>query len=352
MKIFHVLPLAVLCSMPLSPAQEAVTDPVGVVNIDILSNSDTIVAVPLTSEKFSAGAVESIQGAGPVTVNVASNPNFEDDLSNFYYLRFTSGERNGMYYTITGNTATSLTLDNAGDDLSPVVAGDTFEIVKYWTLNSLFPYDQPETAANPLTRSLGNFAFQVRSRVLLPDTVGTGTNRAPQNGYFFTSNGWVKDISGNPPSNNVILPPDSYIIIRQPSTVTETSWSLKGNVTMGACSIPLATTTSGHEDNYVSVQRPVDQTISDLGLDTAFVESLGTFAFQRRDLLLLYSINGTGINRSASRTFYRTSSGWKEDIAGSPSADDVVVSAGSALVIRKYKTADGTTEIWENQPSY
>lgn len=143
---------AALIALPLSlSAQSVTTDPVGVINVDLPGNSDTVVSVPFHRPVEFQGSVDSIDG-NQITVNGTpgwSTNQFVYDApgqTDTFYVLFASGEKEGMFYTIDANTADTLTLDLAGDTLAGVQSdqddgpgmGDILKIIPYWTLGTLF----------------------------------------------------------------------------------------------------------------------------------------------------------------------------------------------------------------------
>jgi uncharacterized protein (TIGR02597 family) len=359
MNKFLAFPLFVsaLVAGPFLHAQTVATDPVGAVSLTIKGNSDTIVAVPLTAMPSYSGAVATKAAAGGNAFNLTVSGTTgwtTDQFANLYYVRMTSGAKAGMYYTITANTASQVTLDTAGDDLSGIAAADTFKILKYWTLGTLFPPASAGTAANPLTASEGLGAPQRRSQIILPDNASAGINLSSTGTFFFINGGnWVAADTGNPVSDNTILYPDTYFTIRQPSTVpTDVAWTSVGSVALTKLIIPLGTRVAGQQDNHVGVTRPVDLKLSELGLESGFMDSVGLGSPQRRDTLLVFDNTTAAFNKSASKTFFHYAGNWYEANTGSPIANDQIIPAGSGLIVRKYQNVSATTSLWSNLATY
>lgn len=345
---------AVLAAASLQ-AQTAATDPVGAVAITLKGASDTVVAVPLTPAPTYSGLVASASaGAGNAyNISVSGTPGWTNgQFSGLFYVRVTSGTKAGMYYTVTGNTPTQLTLDSAGDNLAGLVAGDSFKVFRYWTLGTLFPPASAGTAANPLTPSTGTASFQRRSVLLLPDNASNGINLSAAGAYFFTSaNGWVSAATGNPAANDTVLWPDSYFIVRQPSDVADASWVCVGNVATSRLMSPLRAAEATQQDNFVGLARPVDVRLADLGLETAFVESTGLASFQRKDLLLTFDNSVSAVNKAPTGSYFRFSGNWYSTANGTPLANDDVLKAGAGFIIRKAQNPVGSA-LWANNPTY
>jgi uncharacterized protein (TIGR02597 family) len=352
---FPLLAVAVLGTAPIAHAQTVATDPVGAVRLTIKGNSDTIVAVPLTVMPNYSGAVASTAaGSGSAfNLNVSGTSGWTtNQFANLYYVRMTSGAKNGMYYTITANTAGQVTVDAAGDDLSGIAANDTFKILKYWTLGTLFPPASAGTATNPLTASTGLAAFQRKSQILVPNNVSAGINLSPAATYFFTTaDGWVAADTGNPSATDTILWPDTYFIVRQPASITsDVSWTTVGSVVMSKLSTPLSTQPAAAQDNYLGLPRPVDIRVADAGLESGFTDSLGLAAFQRRDVLFIFDNTTAGFNKAPTKTLFRYNGTWYQATAGNPVANDELLLAGSGFVVRKYQSPSST--MWANNAPY
>lgn len=334
-------------------AQSVTTNPVGAFSMTLPRGSDTIVAVPFQNVATFTGAVSSASVSGTsLTLNVSSSPSWAANAyQGFYYVRFTSGVKNGMYYTVTSNTSGALTVNTAGDDVSGVVAGDTFKLFQHYTLNTLFPFN--DATKNPLTASLNTLATGRRSQVIIPDNNFEGINLPAQGTYYFTSTGWIRAAAGNPVSNDVILYPDEFIIVRQPATVaSDVTVVFTGEVSTNALALPLATRTAGTRDNALALTRPVDVTLAASGLAAGFVESLNTLATGRRDQLIVFDNTQIGFNKSAARTYYRFGGNWIRAAAGNPNANAEVLSAGSGFIVRKFQTANAAVSVAQNTPNY
>jgi len=357
MNKFLQLPLfaAALVAAPLVRAQTAATDPVGAVRITIKGNSDTIVAVPLTVMPNYSGAVASTTAGSGSTfnLNVSGTTGWTtNQFANLYYVRMTSGAKNGMYYTITANTAGQVTVDTAGDNLSSIAASDTFKILKYWTLGTLFPPASAGTATNPLTASASTSPIARRTLILVTNPNAVGINVSASASYYFTSTNWY--VAGsNQIADDTVLYPDNPFTIRQPSTVSaDVAWSSVGSVALGSLAIPLATQASGSQDNAIALLRPIDLKLSELGLDSAFVQSASTSPLARRDQLFVFDNTTAGLNKSAARIYYRTANSWRKAGADTVVADSDVIRAGDAFTIRKYQTGTGASIVWNNTATY
>lgn len=327
--------------------------PVGYVNVPLLRASDTIVAVPLVSQIEYSGQIAAVTpaSAGRFEVTLSRPPGFTaDQFKTFYYLRVETGSRRGAYFTIAGNSSTTLTLESDGYDYTALAPGDAVCIRRYWTLGTLFPVSAAETPSNPLSPSVGTLAARRRSQIILFDNTFEGINLPAGGIYFFTVDGWYQATAGNPRADDVILHPDSSFIIRQPATVTaDTTWSVAGSVVEGDERIALFTSPAGPQDNAVAFNRPFDIKLSASGLESAFVASPSTFASDRRDQLLVFDNSIRSFNKTPVAIYYRVGHDWIKAVEGNPVANDDVLRATAGIVVRKYVNALGTPAEWLNQ---
>ena len=331
---------------------EVTTNPVGYVNIGLLRNSDTIVAVPLALGIEFSGSFSAITlGAdGCFTAHVASPVGFiTDQFKKFYYVRVRTGNRRGTYFTIVSNSANELTLDSAGHDYSAIAPGDSFCIRRYWTLSTLFPPSVEGTASNPLQSSLGPLGPQRRSQVIIPDSTYDGINLPAIGVYYFTATGWHQAVAGNPNADDIILYPDTSFTVRQPAGIaSDATWSLVGSVVEEDQRIPLFTRTSGGQDNAVALNRPIEFRLADSGLATGFVASSSTLGAGRRDQLMIFDNSVRAQNKPASAVYYLVGDNWIRAAFGNPSSNDDLISSTAGMVVRKYETPTGVTAEWLN----
>lgn len=319
--------------------------------------SDTLVSVPFM--KHPVKAVKTLSAvptptAGQATLTPAETTAWNaDELKDDYYVRITSGALAGHWYDVTGNAGSTLTIDLNDEDGSGFAKGDTFMVVEYWTLDSLFPPSEQTT----IHKSSGNLGYQQKSKILIPNIRDAGTELPAQEIYFLTDGGWKKSASGFPNAGNTILQPGLPFIIRHPAGVAATDFEPDGRVLRSADSIWIEQTATDKQDNTIALQRPVDLSLSDSGLDeVAFASSASHAKKDRKDELLVFDNGAKAFNKSPSATYYKVGQSWFLDSgngeANSSAADVKAISASGGLIIRKHKgTADAST-IWSNQPTY
>lgn len=343
------LAAALLAAPGVQAQTTATTDPVGFMTINLPVGSDTIVAAPLSKAPVFQGAVTSLSGF-VVTVTGA---NFGDLTTSPHYLQAVTGAQAGMIFDIASNTADTITLVNNGVTPTGLSAGTTFKVVPYWTLGTLFPATDQGVSFTPSASTLGNAR---RTQILFPSVVGTGINRAAASTFFFVTNSsWRSTTNSGVSADSTAILPDSYIIVRNPTNAaTGLKLTVAGSVNTAPMAVQLDRLSTGANDNYVSVSRPTDQTLNDLGLISsgAFTPSASTLGNARKDQLLIFNNASIGINKAASATYYYltnlTTQGWRSTTDGSTDAGTNVIPAGAGVVIRKATSTNTNSQFWTN----
>jgi uncharacterized protein (TIGR02597 family) len=273
-------------------------------------------------------------------------------------VKFSTGTDAGKWFAITANDATTLTLDLNGDTLT-AVAGNTLEVIKFWTLAELFDpaaaTTDPLTTPNAIVASTSTLASGRRTEILIPNFAGVGTNLAPTTFYYVNAGIWKKSGAGNTSFNNDQLWPDSYFIIRNPVTVTTaTKYTITGEVEMNAFAVGLGTQATIKQDNFIALPRPINVTFNQLGLGgtSAFVESTSTLASGRRDEVLTFDNAAAARNKAPSAFYYRHAGIWKKSGSGNTDVGTDVIPGGFGFIVRKYQSGTGSTQTWSNTPSY
>lgn len=353
--------LSAILMVPAS-ADSVLTEPIGFNKITCPPNSDTIVGLPLRtqgSRTTSLTATPVVNGdLATLEVSIAS---FEAGDFAKRYVKFTSGSKNGHWYHVDETASASagkLVIDLNGDTLAGVGSGDGLLIAEYWTLDSLFPpalaTTNPGTTGHAIVASTSRFASGRMTEILLPNKLATGTNIAPNQTFYLLNGGWRKQGESHTLNfGDTELHPDSYLIIRHPSTVTvATVYRCLGEVELGALTIPLSTDPAVYRDNFVAIPRPMPIPLDDLNLvPDAFVESTNRFASGRKDELLLFDNQVGAFNKAPSVTYYYFNGAWRKQ--GQPHTEDFgadVIPAGHGFLIRKAPAV--STAFWTNPASY
>ncbi|HEX8078548.1 MAG TPA: TIGR02597 family protein [Chthoniobacterales bacterium] len=329
--------------------------------INCLGNSDTKIAIPFTRPPEFVGATTA---AGSNTLTVSGSPwganqfqyNAGANQHNTYFVLIgphsSTNPKEGRMYQITSNTANQLTVNNGGDDLSGVAAGTQILVIPYHTLSSIFPASD----AGVSFLSSGS-TFIHPTEILIPNYAGVGTNLSTGATYFFYNGHWRKvGESGFPDRDDDALPNAGHFTVRN-TTATGTTMTTLGSVLTKKVTIPLVTRANGQQDNFVSVIRPVDVALSDLGLISSGAFQPSTSTFIHTDELLVFAHAPAQQNRSAAATYFFYSGGdgahWRKvGDSGFPNRDADVIPAGDGFVIRKGATAGGPLVYWTNAPTY
>ena len=365
MKLKFCLSLLSLVVPALTNAQSVATSPsVGFVKVTVPANSDTRVSAPLSRIAVYQGGVASVSGnqitlqgeTGFTNNQFVSMP---PDQPNTYYVSINSGAKAGMYYTITGNSTTSVTVDLAGDTIAgAVVANDTLKIIPYWTLATLFPNQSGITTTTAINGT-GN-----ATRVLVPDFDSTGINLPSRSIYYYYSGtgfggpGWRKLGGGfTNKRDNEIIPPDAYVILRQREAASTVATVAGAVPTSRRAIVVNVNAPNTAQDNAVSVEVPVPVTLAQSKLADPV---LGAFAGSpdidgsTGDRLLVWDDTLVGHDKPSARIYYYYTGsgsggpGWRL-LGGSNSAiqdDEPVFQPGTGVVIRKQAQPSAGTQIW------
>ena len=315
-KIIAALATLPVCAM----AQSVSTDPVGFVTLTTLSNSDTIFSTPLARSEVFRGSVSSLTSA---SVTAAGAPGFtagafvyaSGTQSNTYYLRFRTGAKAGSYYTVTANTADTLSLDLAGDLLTGVAAGDEFALTPYWTLGTVFP----ASAAGTAFEASVNAAIR-KTEIYFPNQTATGVNLPISATYYFSGGAWHKFVTGGnvQSSDDTVLLPDSYVMIRNKSFTGKIT--VMGGVVGGLQVSPISSYNSNKQDNYVAITYPVAVSFRNSGLVNTTSPATGPVrnsvnAAIRSDEVYVYDNTIPGVNKSPV-TYYFSNGAWRKFVTG------------------------------------
>lgn len=348
-KAFSIPTIAALLALSgasLTQAQSVYSEIQGALPATLVANSDTIISVPFASESDYSGAVASVSINGnAVTITPSGTPGWTADAYNtYYYIRFTSGAKAGMWYQVTDTATDSLVIDTTGDDLSGVLATDSFKIFKFWTLSTLFP----DGELNGITASTGTSIALRKSEVMLYDETA---NSAPTLRCFYlsTASEWRNSASTAVNCDNVILYPESHVVIRQKAAAG--TFTSTGIVETSQLTIPLNSSTLADLDIRVSNGRPIATTVANLGLiaNGAFTPSTSKTVAGRKDILFIYDNSTAAYNKAPSKGVYYYNGVWYDYTNGNAVADNYVINPGEGFTIRRKKVAAANTKFWTVQ---
>jgi uncharacterized protein (TIGR02597 family) len=336
-------------AVPLYSQTSVTTTPVGYTAQSLNAGADTMIVPQVQRASEFAGTVSSVVTSGSTaTLSLAGSlltANAFQYISGTqpktYYALVTAGNLIGTYFTIVSNGVDKITVNLDGltassSDITSV------EVRPYWTLNTLFPSSDANVSFVPSASALTSTR---RTQILLPDFSGSGINRAAAKTFFYNANAaivdWVLTTATSAKAGDTIVAPDQYLILRNTGgTTTTLTQTIAGSLLVSPFTTYLSTLSAGQNDNYLGFPRSTDYTLSQLGFaDGNFVQSTSKLAGGRRDTLLVYSTTGSGINRSATKTYFKYNGAWYDTASVSSSVDPVIL-AGSALCVRKY-ASDG-----------
>jgi len=308
MKISQIFPLAVLFALPMALAQEAVTDPVGVVTHQTMVGSDMAVAPTLHREPVFSGVIQEISNGNVITVS--NNPEWtQDTLAGTHYLLVCDGDRQGLFASVAGNTQDSVTLEFVSETLGSeqgdrVEPGDFIKVIPYWTLATLFPDGSVPNG----------------SKVLVFDRDSSGTNKAGAPITYYDGFGWY---AGPTNKNNEIIFPDESIVLRPP-TGSASTFSVTGHVPMVPLRVNVGQLATGVEqDTRISNPFPIEVPLSVL---------LDPNNSGNGDKVLIFDNEVSGINKAGAPITYYTGFGW---YAGPTNSNSRLIAPGQGLVYRR-----------------
>ncbi|MCH6258456.1 TIGR02597 family protein [Puniceicoccaceae bacterium K14] len=316
----------------------------GYLEVDLPAGSDTYISIPFNNDIAAKGVLKSApimnaqEGLVALAIAAADVSWEEDEFKDLYYVRILDGDLEGLYFTVRSNSDDNLIVDDQGIDFSTVTSGTLFELAPYWTLETLFP----SSSDTGLTASFGLSGRVRRSQILYPSLTGEGINLAPSRIFFFTSaTGWLDATSGFSDASNVILYPDSYVIVRQPSSLADAKMLFRGAVNDEVLTLMFHTDASSKQDNYVSLNRPNPVSLKDSGIASGFTDSTSFSGRGRRDELLLFDNESQTINKSPSKIFYTINGTWYSS-ADRSVADDFLLMPSDCFIIRKWRDGGNT----------
>jgi uncharacterized protein (TIGR02597 family) len=334
---------------------EPISDAVGYNALSVPADSDALVSVPYNQIVEFTGTVSSVTGGN--TLNVAGTPFTAGEFSNgLFFVRMSSGAKNGLWSTITNNTTSSVNLSDA-TLAAGVVAMDTFAIYPHQTLGEVFPANLLGTAffASPN-------AGARKTEVLARNQTSVGINKSSVGTYFYLSSGtnfgWR--LFGQPITTdfgNAILPPDTHVILRNNTNIVLTCVA-QGTVDFGTLGRSLATYTNSQNDVYAVSGRPVPVSLNELGFGGTPAFRASPNAGNRVDQLFTYNNQALGKNKSSVGTYFYLSSGtnvgWR--LFGQPITTDYgpsnVIQAAEGFVIRRGTNSVNASADWQAAAPY
>ena len=333
------------------------TPVVGFVTTTLAAGSDTIIAPQVLRPSELSAAVSGVTSTATQATLALSGATltanqFQYNATtqpNTYFALVTGGNLTGTYFLVSSNTTSEIIVNL--DGLTASSADITsIEVRPCWTLSTLFP---AEDAGKSFTPSADSSGAQRRTTILMPNFAGTGVNRASAATYFYNNavgvQSWVSTTAVTTKAGDTAVLPGSYVILRNTGgTPVQLSFTHSGAVLASKLTSYLGTLTNASSDTLIALPRPTDYTLSQIGLTTNnFMPSSSSSGADRRDTLLVVSPTGTGVNRASSATYFLVSTNWYSTTATSTPTNNAVVPAGSALIIRKFRS-DGSDKVFDN----
>jgi uncharacterized protein (TIGR02597 family) len=298
-----------LLSLPFAGAHlraaSLVSEPVGCVRVVIPSpapgeTTRKVLGIPFNRASLFRGIVTSVSGS---TIK-AGTPAWTSGqfVSAVHYLKFRTGPNAGRYFTVTGNTADTLTVSAPG---VAIAEKQVFEIVPAQTLGSLF----------------GTTSVALRTG---PDEASADLVRIQDgnvwNTYFHNGAQWL--ISGGTASQNgTIIRPEQGLIVVAGGT-SPVSLALRGSVSITS----EASLLPGSGEALVANRLPFDTTLSALKIQSLSGWTKGASASVADNLMRW---DGSSWN-----VYYHTGARWQ--MAGSQASQDgASLPVGEALLIRR-----------------
>lgn len=336
LKMFGCAALS-LCFALVSQAQSVSSTPVGYVTYTVNANTDVRLGIPMEQASSFAGSVSSV-ASGVIDAGSAVG----DLTTDAHYVKITSGTLAGNWYEVTAASDNAITV---AEDLAAagLVADDTFQVIPFWTLNTLLP------SGGNLPASVS--VFDASAVLFTFDPTATGTNIPTNTGYLYHSGeqgpaGWYN--SSNPSlglQNDVVINPDLHVMIRN-LTSNAASLVFAGTVPSAVSSLNIVSTDSASQDNLVYNPYPSSITLANSNLHESGAVAGSANVFSPTDVVFLFDADASGTNKPSSiGYFYHTGeqgpSGWYN--SSNPSLglqDDVVIGEGEAIMIRKASSSN------------
>jgi len=340
----YLLAFAFAATVLPANAQNATTDPVGFITLNITAGTGSakkisLISAPLLDSASINGSVTgSLTGVTSTTLSCASanwTPGALSQAATPFLIQITSGNATGhmlLISTSTNNTdstviinADDVTAANSNISSLGIAVGDSFKIIPCDTLLSFL--GTPAT-----TGVLGN------TTAATADTVIMMVNGVSMTYYYSSTLGrWTKNAFGFADSSNVpIRPSEGFQYCRLGNTPI--SLTVTGSIPTIARKVPVKN--SGV--TYLASFFPVDVTLSSLGLHSLSNWTTGASA-SVADTIIIFS---SGL----SSTYYHNGTNWVQNAFGSANSNSLIIPAGSSLIINQRGTAIFSSVFSQSSP--
>lgn len=326
------LTLASLCTLAATSSlwsqTTIATDPVGFVSNTIPANSDSTYSVSLQRATAYTGSLGILVDADTISVAGTSPAWTTDQFKLTHYLLIGSGNKEGLFAEIVGNSGNTLDvvffIGNFGTVTgNRVEVGDQVKIVPYWTLGTLLP---DGTVPDGTT-------------VLLYNRTQSGINKSASVIYtMYSGFGWY---DGPNNGNSQVIYPDESFVIRAPAT-QPLNLTITGTVPMDKVRTQLSNLAAGQDqDIRITTGVPVPTTLSSF---------LNLGATGDGDTLFVFNDAATGQNKSALNVItYYNGFGWYD---GPNDMSNLLLQPGQGLLYRRTAANSAQPAIVSFKPSY
>ncbi len=348
-RIFSASLALLLSVLPSTGYSQANTPPVGVIVYTLTTGTTTPIGVPLLGEAVFSGTVSAVTANTLSTTDATWTAGEFTQLGAPYFALILSGGQTGRLLLVSGNTAGNATAtpkipgsvtlavgttNLTGDATTPgfaVAAGDRFELFPGDTLATLFG---DGSVSNPVQLQTGTSSFAADSVQIF--------NGVKWVSYFFhsTNNSWVNATGTQTNQNNLVLYPDTGLLVARRGPTTTIA------ITGRAPTTNLVTRIVGGTTSSVAVRFPTDTTLGALNFSNpgTWVASDDSFSADRVNLF-------NGVKWVA---YFKTLTGsiWKQVGGNGSDQSAKAIPAGSAVLIQKQGTATDSSSFFSQVLPY
>jgi uncharacterized protein (TIGR02597 family) len=320
--------LAIVTAASSASAQNATTDPVGFVTVNITASTNGVSysVTPISPVLVVASAVTgtttgTLSAVGSDTLTVASAGWTAGELSaNDVYVLFNSGNLTGLMVPVTANTADTLTVGSEGLNLSTSGAevGNSIQLVQGDTLLSMFGNSTNGVVGGNATQ----FSASATDRVSVTDAAGSVRTY-----YFNTDFGQWRRTGSSSNQGGIRISPTSGAFY---SRIGQTALSLTSTGNVPVKQVKYILPVSG--SRYIARFFPTDGTINSFGFQNLpSWRSTNQPGVTTADADKLITTDAAG----SVRTYFYNGTSWRRS-GSSSSQDNVTVPAGGTVMTTRF----------------
>lgn len=314
-------------------AVTAYSPPVGGMTINIAAGSiagpvTSSFALPLQDMPQASGLARGRIAAMSATTLTVTNAGWTSGAlatAAFpYALRMTSGAASGYTFSITANTADTLTISGGNPTLLGIVTGsngDSFRLIPVDTLNTLF----------------GSATFTGGANADEADVVILSNTARLAYYYNTTLSRWVRTTGPTTDRGTTAIPLDSVVsVVRKQSAMV---LRFTGAVPMERFNLVVPNAGS----KYTHTGFPTDVTLGNLNLQSALQGWVS--ALQAADADTLSVVSG-----ATTLSYFHNGTYWQRTTGPTTNRNAVVITAGTPIVLFKRGSASGSALLLRNLP--